>query len=166
MLLSILLLMTATIIICPFGTFIKVWVFVLLKKWKAHILAMSGEDGRSESHFGAVSVKPQHSDFSCKTVFVLDTIIELLLKRSSQTMFRSSDPRSILVKWWLSDKKPPWSPVLNTFQIFSTNLSLFYGSHVDPKGTGQDNWGRCWSFVNFMTTAKGRENSLNSAKEC
>ncbi len=44
------------------------------------------ETGGQEGHFGPVSVKPQHSDFSRKTVFVLDTIIELLLKRSGDNI--------------------------------------------------------------------------------
>ncbi len=41
-----------------------------------------GRNGRSRSQYGRSSAELQHSDSSRKTVFVLDTIIELLLKRS------------------------------------------------------------------------------------
>ncbi len=51
-----------------------------------------GETGGQEVNMGVrSSAELQHSDSSRKTVFVLDTIIELLLKRSGDIISLSLD---------------------------------------------------------------------------
>ncbi len=91
----------------------------------------------SKVNFGRASADLQHSDFSRKTVFLLDTIIELLLKRSGDIsesgLEHSQIQRALyccLFDFIYGNRSRTTLKVLffKDIQMFFSNFSWFYGS--------------------------------------
>ncbi len=140
------LLITATGINCLLEHFIKVWVFVRLKKWKAHILAMSWEDGGHKVTLGSWECHVCGDlvflslDVCRKRLFLLIKIIELCVndqrihkvcRFDHCQMFTSK--LSYFEGFLYDDNPKAWQEIGQPVGWGALPLSIFYDLQIETK---------------------------------
>ncbi len=132
---------------CLFGTLYKsLWVFVWLKKWKAHILAMSWEDGGHKVTLGSWECHVCGDlvflslDVCRKRLFLLIKIIELCVndqrihkvcRFDHCQMFTSK--LSYFEGFLYDDNPKAWQEIGQPVGWGALPLSIFYDLQIETK---------------------------------